>query len=128
MTEGWAEWPVCRLAELSDPGAREFEVGEGDWPFRGFVVRRGGEIHAYANVCPHRAHPLNLTPDGFFVPGGQLLRCMSHGALFVPETGLCLAGPCTGKSLQRLGCRVAGDRVLVTAPDSMRPADGGPAG
>jgi hypothetical protein len=30
---------VCSLVALGDPGAREFLSGEGDWPYRGFVVQ-----------------------------------------------------------------------------------------
>ena len=115
-----SEWPVCRLDELTDPGAREFFTGQGDWPFRGFVVRRRGTILAYANVCPHRGHPLNLADDDFLLPDGSLLRCASHGALFVPENGLCIAGPCTGQSLAPLECRISDGVVMVKAPGSMR--------
>ncbi len=120
MTDGWSERAACRLADLPDPGAREFCVGEGDWPFRGIVVRRSAAIYAYANVCPHKGHPLNLADDDFLVTvpgGGQLLRCASHGALFVPETGLCLFGPCAGRELRRLECRVADGVVLVRSPE-----------
>jgi nitrite reductase/ring-hydroxylating ferredoxin subunit len=121
LTERWAEWPVCRLDDLRDPGAREFYVGEGDWPFRGIVVRRSGAVRAYANVCPHKGYPLNLADDDFLITvpgGGELLHCASHGALFVPETGLCVFGPCAGRSLRALACRVADGMVLVQAPDS----------
>ncbi len=116
---GWRERPVCRLADVAEPGAREFLVGEGDWPFRGFVVRKGGVVVAFANVCPHKGHPLNLADDDFLMAmsgGGELLRCASHGALFVPETGLCVFGPCSGRSLRRLECRVEEGVVLVRAP------------
>jgi nitrite reductase/ring-hydroxylating ferredoxin subunit len=115
----WPERRICRLDELPDPGAREFFVGEGDWPFRGIVVRRGGAVYAYANVCPHKSHPLNLADDDFLVMvpgGGQLLRCASHGALFVPETGLCVFGPCSGRELRRLEHRIEDGVVLVRAP------------
>lgn len=121
MSADWPERPVCRLDQLADPGAREFFVGEGDWPFRGLVVRRAGAVLAYANVCPHKNHPLNLADDDFLVTvagSGQLLRCASHGALFVPETGLCVFGPCAGRSLRPLECRVASGMVLVRSPDS----------
>jgi len=33
---------VARLADLGDPGAREFFAGDGDWPFRGFLVQVDG--------------------------------------------------------------------------------------
>jgi nitrite reductase/ring-hydroxylating ferredoxin subunit len=119
MSGSWAEHAACRLVQLGDPGAREFVVGEEDWPFRGIVVRRGGAVYAYANVCPHKGHPLNLADDDFLVTvagQGQLLRCASHGALFVLENGLCVAGPCSGRSLQRLECRIGDGVVLVRAP------------
>ncbi len=123
MSGAWPEHAVCRLADIADPGAREFFVGEGDWPFRGIVVRRAAAVVAYANICPHKGHPLNLADDDFLVAvagSGQLLRCVAHGALFVPETGLCVAGPCSGRSLQPLPCRVDAGRVLVRSPECQR--------
>ena len=110
---------VARLADLADPGAKEFFVGEGDWPFRGFVVRLDGALRAYANVCPHKRHPLNLADDEFLVPGQQLLRCASHGALFDPVSGLCVFGPCAGRSLTSLECRLEGDEILVQVPERL---------
>ena len=104
---------VARLADLGDPGAREFFVGEGDWPFRGFLVQVDGQLRAYANVCPHKRHPLNLAGDEFLVPGAKLLRCASHQALFEPESGLCVFGPCAGRSLTPLECWVADGEVFV---------------
>lgn len=114
------EWLVANLTELKDPGAREFRTGDGDWPFRGFVVRWQGEVFAYANSCAHLGHPLNLSPDGFFSSDGTLLLCSSHGALFEPDTGLCIGGPCAGASLRALPCRVTEQEVYVTAPDTER--------
>jgi nitrite reductase/ring-hydroxylating ferredoxin subunit len=115
-----AEWQVALLDEIKEPGALEFRVGEGDWPFRGMVVRWEGAVFAYANSCAHLGHPLNLEPDRFFTPDLQFLQCGSHGALFEPDTGLCIGGPCAGASLRRLNCRVAGNRVLVRSPDTLR--------
>ncbi len=111
---------MCRFDALGDPSARGFNVGGGDWPFRGFVVRRGEQIFAYANVCPHQRHPLDFPADRFLIEDGRLIRCASHGALFVAETGLCVAGPCQGRSLMSLGCRIESERVLVRAPASLR--------
>ena len=37
-------------------------MGEGDWPLRGFVVRRGELVRAYVNHCPHAGFPLNWQP------------------------------------------------------------------
>lgn len=124
-TKSWPEWPVCRLDDLSDPGARGFLVGDGEWPFRGFVVRRGEAIYAYANVCPHQRHPLDLRPDAFLTDDKESIRCSSHGALFELTTGLCVFGPCIGQELMQLDSRVDPDRrVLVVAPASLH--DAGP--
>ena len=109
------------LDELGDPDARGFFVGNGDWPFSGFVVHRNGRLYAYANICPHRHHPLELEPHAFLIDNGSLIRCTSHGALFVPETGNCLAGPCTGRSLIALSCRAKPDGAIwVNAPATLR--------
>ena len=116
----WPEWSVCDVAQVDDPGARSFEVGGGTWPFRGFVVRRNGEVRAFANICPHLSHPLDMLPDEFFSRDGRVLRCMSHGALFDPESGYCIVGPCAGDSLLQLECRVEDGRVCVRAPDNLQ--------
>jgi nitrite reductase/ring-hydroxylating ferredoxin subunit len=36
----------------------------------------------------------------FFDFDAQYLMCATHGALYEPATGLCIAGPCIGKSLE----------------------------
>jgi nitrite reductase/ring-hydroxylating ferredoxin subunit len=117
--EGIAELDVervlCALAELDDPGSRGFTVGRGDWPLRGLVVRRGAEVHAYLNRCPHAGHPLNLQPHEFLTSDGSLLLCRSHGALFEITTGLCLAGPCPGRQLRRVPVEVTNGYVLLAA-------------
>jgi len=107
---------ACSLSVLGDPGAREFCAGEGDWPYRGFVVQIGGQLRAYANVCPHKRHPLNIDDDDFLIPKLRLLRCASHGALFDPESGLCIHGPCAGRSLSSLECWAEDGDVLVRVP------------
>ncbi|MEZ5564322.1 MAG: Rieske 2Fe-2S domain-containing protein [Gammaproteobacteria bacterium] len=112
------------LASIGDPGAREFFVGDLDpslpgaldAQFRGFIVQVDGLIRAYVNICPHKRHALNAVDDEFLVPGQRLLRCASHGALFEPESGLCVYGPCAGRSLRALPCRVESDGVRVQLP------------
>ncbi len=119
--DAWPEWAVMHVDELGDPDARSFAVGDGDWPFIGFIVRRRGRIHAYANICPHRRHPLELEAHAFLVDNGNLIRCASHGALFCPETGVCLVGPCAGQNLIVLQCRSESDGTIrVRAPASLR--------
>lgn len=105
--------PICRLADLADPGSREFAIGEGDWPLRGFVVRQGDEVFAYVNRCPHAGHPLNWNPDDFLTLDRTLIMCRSHGALFEMSNGHCVAGPCAGRALQALPVRIEHDHVVI---------------
>ncbi len=111
---------MAQLADLADPGTQGFLVGDGEWPFRGFVVRQGDAVYAYANICPHLRHPLDFPPDRFLTPNGDMLRCSSHGALFTPATGDCVFGPCLGRSLMALELRVVEDEIWVKAPSSLR--------
>ncbi len=124
MTSGaagdWPERDICSSSELPESAARAFECGSGDWPFRGFVLRRSGRVFAYANICPHRWHMLDMVPGHFLVDGGRFIRCASHGALFVPETGETVAGPCVGKRLLALPATEQNGRILVFAPDSLQ--------
>lgn len=110
---------VGRLAELDDPGCREFTIGDGDWPFTGFVVRRGDDVYAYQNYCMHAGHPLNWAPDKFLTRDRSAIICASHGALYDIESGECFAGPCPGKLLRRVAVEVRDGTVYVTGPDSL---------
>ncbi len=111
------EISIGRLNELDDPGCREFSVGDGDWPFRGFVVRQGDEVFAYQNVCVHAGHPLNWSPHRFLTKDGQAIICASHGATFDIRTGHCFAGPGSGKSLRRVRTEIRDGEIFLTAPD-----------
>lgn len=106
---------ICPLHELGDPGALGFTMGGGNWPLRGFVVRRGELVHAYVNHCPHAGFPLNSAPDRFLAPAAPLILCGVHGALFEMDTGLCVSGPCFGQRLRMLPLRVERGYVMLDA-------------
>jgi nitrite reductase/ring-hydroxylating ferredoxin subunit len=104
---------VCRVADVDRDGACAFRLGDGDWPLCGFVVRAGSELRAYINRCPHAGHPLDLIPGRLLTADGALILCASHGALFEKATGLCLAGPCPGRSLTALALEVVAGVVML---------------
>ncbi len=91
---------LCELSALDDPGARGFVFeADGAW-FRGFVVRRADHVAGYVDSCPHVGAPLALTPTAYLTRSGDHIICSSHGALFRPSDGRCVAGPCVGRSLK----------------------------
>jgi nitrite reductase/ring-hydroxylating ferredoxin subunit len=66
------------------------------------VIYRDDAWRVFVNVCPHRHLPLDRAGQLFFTADRGLLVCPNHGAKFQPLTGTCVAGPCVGKSLQRV--------------------------
>jgi nitrite reductase/ring-hydroxylating ferredoxin subunit len=106
---------LCRLDELAATGCREFRLGTGDWPLRGFVVRSSDGVHAYVNRCAHLKLPLNYLPDQFLSHDGSALLCYVHGAMFRKHDGYCIAGPCSGLSLARVPVSVVDDQVMLAA-------------
>ncbi len=104
---------LCRVAELEATGCREFRLGGGDWPLKGFVVRVGSDLHAYINRCPHQSLSLNLMPDRFLSADNSVIVCSMHGAIFEKSTGLCVAGPCAGRSLRQIPVTVVAGVVLL---------------
>mgnify|MGYP001031665472 CR=1 FL=1 len=77
------------------------------------VVRRGEVLRAYVNHCPHAGFPLNWQPDQFLAPDAPLILCVMHGALFEIESGLCVSGPCAGRTLRTLPVRVERGYVML---------------
>lgn len=107
---------VCRLDDLPPGASRGFAWEAAGRSREGFVVRDETGVYAYLNVCPHAGHPLNWKPDAFLSRRRDLIMCSVHGAIFEIGSGLCVGGPCPGRSLQSLRVEVRRDRVLVYPP------------
>lgn len=89
---------LCHLDDLEDPGSKGFEDIDGEKPF--FLVRRGAEVFAYRNTCPHYGAPLDWKPDAFLSYDKDKILCSMHSALFNIEDGICVDGPCPGQGLE----------------------------
>jgi nitrite reductase/ring-hydroxylating ferredoxin subunit len=95
-----------------DEIARGRFVRVGAGPAGALVGRVGGEWRAYANVCRHRAVPLDLGASSPMSDDGRYLLCHQHGALYRREDGRCASGPCAGESLAALRVTEDGDGTL----------------
>ena len=93
---------LCRIEDLARTGAKGIVLGQGDDTLDVVVVEKDGLRHAYINACPHQFIPLDTFPDYFFTEDKKHLVCSGHGALFNPDTGRCVEGPCEGDSLEPL--------------------------
>ena len=94
--------PLCQTHEISDPGSKAFEIKQGRNNTALFVVHKDGAFNAYINSCPHTGANLEWQEDQFLDSDSVLIQCFTHGALFIIETGECVAGPCLGKALKPL--------------------------
>ncbi|UCE90486.1 MAG: Rieske 2Fe-2S domain-containing protein [Pseudomonadota bacterium] len=107
---------ICRLDEIDEPGAKGLIVHGAIQQHALIVVRWRGQVAVYVNSCPHTGVNLEWMPDQFFDVDGQYLQCATHGALFRPDNGYCVGGPCAGQSLDRVRSHIEGEFVLADIP------------
>lgn len=107
----------CRLgaaADVPDGGARGYDpAGAGQDTL--FAVRHRGHLHLWRDRCPHAGTPMAWRRHAYLNAAGDRIVCAAHGALFEPDTGLCVQGPCLGQHLRPVDFDVdaAGDIVLA---------------
>jgi nitrite reductase/ring-hydroxylating ferredoxin subunit len=99
---------LCHDTDLLEGQARGFDPWEEG---RDTVValRWQGQVRVYRNSCPHWQVPMQYRKDRFMSGDGQHIVCFAHGALFQPDSGLCVQGACLGQSLQRLEASLRDD-------------------
>ena len=78
-----------------------------------FVVRQGGEVRGYLNLCPHFSLPLNHRAGQFTDPERGVVMCYTHFATFRFEDGFCLEGACEGSSREPVPVEVVDDLVRI---------------
>lgn len=82
------------------------------------VLRRGDDVRAWLNICPHAGRRLDWSPGKFLRSKDGLLVCAAHGASFELAHGACVAGPCRGQSMRAVALRVDGGEVRVVSASS----------
>lgn len=99
--------PLCRVDDVPDGGARVVAPSEAERSI--VVVRRGEQVWAYVNRCPHFSVPLDFEPGDISCYRAQVLMCAHHSALFRFEDGHCIEGPCAGARLEAVAVEVDSD-------------------
>lgn len=107
---------ICASDALAEGGKGiRFALEEGAAEEKGFAVRFNGEVHAFVNRCPHLGTELDWQPGEFFEEAGLYLVCSTHGALFEPDNGMCVSGPCRGATLQPLHVEERNGQVFIVS-------------
>ncbi len=112
---------LCDSHTLAEGHYREFRIPLSDLPptltdlgpVDLIVTRHLGKPKAWFNVCPHQGRPLNLAPDRFLVDEKNQLVCCVHGAVFEPNQGKCVAGPCLNAHLKAVDIQETEGQVAV---------------
>jgi nitrite reductase/ring-hydroxylating ferredoxin subunit len=111
------EIPITGLSTLALGEAIKFSFEREGEAEEGFVLAHESGLHAYANRCPHWSVDLDMGEGRFYSGLSDRIFCSNHGALFVPATGYCDAGPCRGLRLERFELEVEGDAGIVRVPE-----------
>jgi nitrite reductase/ring-hydroxylating ferredoxin subunit len=107
---------LCRLDDIGDPGSKGIVTELDGRKTEIFLVRKGDEVFAYRNRCPHTGSPLDWLPDQFLDLDKTYIQCATHAARFRIEDGKCVSGPCHGDSLQPLKVVIDHGEVVLIQP------------
>ncbi len=109
---------ICYREEIDDPGSRGFNTNVNGSIIDGFVVHKDGAYYAYRNKCPHTGSPLDWVEHQFLDLDLSNIQCAVHDARFEVESGLCIAGPCPGESLIKLGIEQREQALYLIPPEA----------
>jgi nitrite reductase/ring-hydroxylating ferredoxin subunit len=104
---------LCSWNDLTEGESRGFD------PLRQgrdtlFVVRRGDQLHAWRDECPHEpVASMAWRKNAYLNAARTRIVCSAHGAQFDIETGLCTLGPCVGQSLEPVRIAVDDGMIVV---------------
>lgn len=105
---------ICASEVLLDGGdALRFDIETDSGPVQAFALRWRGCVYAYVNRCAHVPIELDWNPGKVMDDSGEYLMCAMHGALYAPDTGECVSGPCVGKRLRALAVSEVNQQILL---------------
>jgi nitrite reductase/ring-hydroxylating ferredoxin subunit len=107
---------VAKASEIAPGDSRKFQLACREEILDGFVVNFRGRFYAYRNRCCHIPMPLDWIDNEFFTHDKHHLICLTHGATYEPNTGLCIDGPCPGEYLEVIPVAVQQGQVIVYCP------------
>jgi nitrite reductase/ring-hydroxylating ferredoxin subunit len=109
---------ICAGDDLVDGGdGVRFEVGLAGHKTPAFVIRHQGKAYGYLNRCGHVPVEIDWQQGKFFDHSGIYLICATHGAMYAPDSGRCVAGRCAGKGLSALAVSEHDDGIYISESD-----------
>ena len=105
---------ILKISDLSVSQCRTLDI-----PYKNSILEllvvcfAPDKIAAYLNNCPHTWVNLNWQQNQCFDYSQRYLACSVHGALFQPDDGLCIYGPCVGQSLVAVELIIENDSIFI---------------
>jgi nitrite reductase/ring-hydroxylating ferredoxin subunit len=113
--------PLIAEDEIPEGGVT-FSYRAGPVIETGILLRTTVGVRAWRNVCRHLSVPLDHGDPGRFLTADRShLACAQHGALYRPEDGVCVAGPCRGAGLRSLQIAVRQGLVCLDTASLPKP-------
>jgi nitrite reductase/ring-hydroxylating ferredoxin subunit len=109
-----------RLATLDELRAKrtiKFTFQQEGISREGFIGWIDGQVVCYENLCRHLPLTLDYGDGQFLTANNEHFICQTHGAIYDPQTGLCVAGPCAGASLKKIPVELIGDEIWMQERD-----------
>ena len=110
---------VGNTIEIKKQRTAKFSFKVNGFGVEGFVFFYKGKWRAYLNRCRHVTLPLDFGDNDFFSADRKFLVCKNHGAMYRPEDGECVAGPCAGLSLEPLPVILKDGKIYCEVPDAL---------
>jgi nitrite reductase/ring-hydroxylating ferredoxin subunit len=105
---------ICDAEALTDGGRGvRFTILRHGREEPAFAVRYAGAVHAFLNRCGHIPAELDWSEGEFFDLSGLYLMCATHGAMYLPDSGRCVGGPCAGRGLVPLAVEETDGKVFL---------------
>jgi len=108
--------PVARTDEIQPGHTKKFILQCGGRELEAFVLNHEGTFHAYLNRCCHIPMTMDWVENQFLSEDGAHIQCATHGALYLPATGECVAGPPLGQCLTVVPIEVRDGTILARWP------------
>ena len=108
---------VARVDDLASGRTKKFVLTCGGREVEAFVLNHAGTLRAYVNRCCHIPMTMDWVENQFLSEDGAHIQCATHGALYEPASGECIAGPPCGQFLTSVPIQVRDGVIFAACPE-----------
>ncbi len=109
---------VAHADDLAPGFTRKFFLQCNGREIEAFVLNHGGAFYAYVNRCCHIPMTMDWVENQFLSEDRAYIQCATHGALYEPASGECVAGPPLGQCLTAVPIVVRDGVILARCPEA----------